>query len=194
VILNADGKPLPSEFFEDYVDKNGKPQQHFQPHYQTIDSQDQVQIYEELVQNADGRFTTSFLRRDHLPKDNRLLPAGWTKAGPDPKNFSGVYLEATYPKGGAEKDPQYQNGSGSDTVRYNVSLPAGLDSKNLSVRATLYYQSIPPYYLAMRFKEVPEGPATQRLFYLTSNLNLSQSPAKDWKIRIAGSEQAVVKK
>ncbi len=194
VILDGNGKPLASEFFEDYIDKNGKPQQHYQPHYQTIDAQDQVQIYEELVQNAEGRFTTSFLRRDHLPKDNRLLPAGWTKAGPDPKNFNGVYLAATFPKGGAAQDPDYQNGSGGDTVRYNVSLPAGVDVKNLVVRATLYYQSIPPYYLAMRFKEVPNGAATQRLYYLTSNLDLSKSPAKAWKIRIAGAEQGVGQK
>ena len=36
----------------------------------------------------------------------------WTRAGPDPKNLTGVYLEATYPKGEALKDPDYADGSG----------------------------------------------------------------------------------
>jgi hypothetical protein len=194
VIIDGEGKALPSEFFEEYVDKNGKKRQHFQPHYQQIDTQNQVQIYEELVRDADKLITTSFLRRDSELKDNRLLPTGWTKTGPDPKNFTGVYLEATFPKGEAAKDPDYVNGSGTDSLRYNVTLPAGLDAKNLSVRATLYYQSIPPYFLAMRFAQAPTAPATQRLFYLTSNLDLTKSPAKDWKIRLASTEQVVVKK
>ncbi len=194
VIIDGDGKVLPSEFFDEYVDKNGKKRQHFQPHYQQIDAQNQVQIYEELVRDADKLITTSFLRRDSELKDNRLLPTGWTKTGPDPKNFTGVYLEATFPKGEAAKDPDYMNGSGTDSLRYNITLPAGLDAKNLSVRATLYYQSIPPYFLAMRFAQAPNAPATQRLFYLTSNLDLTKSPAKDWKIRLASTEQMVVKK
>ena len=194
VILDAEGKPLPSEFFVETTGRDGKLQQAYQPHYQSIDAQNQVQIYEELVKDTNGQFTTSFLRRDDEFKDNRLLLAGWSKAGPDPKNFNGVFLHATWPKGGAENDPDYQNGSGTDSVRYNVTLPAGLDPAKLSIRATLYYQSMPPYFLAMRFKEAPQGSATRRLFYLTSNLDLSQSPAKGWKLPLASKEQMVMKK
>ncbi len=193
VILDENGKPLPSEFFESYVGPDGKKHQHFQPHYQTITRQDQVQIYEELSRDADGMITTSFLRRDEEFKDNRLLPAGWTKAGPDPINFNGVYLEATWPKGDALNDPDYANGSGGDKVRYQISLPSGVEAAHLSVRATLYYQAIPPYFLAQRFAGAPSGPATQRLYYLSSNLDLSKSPAKGWKMPIASSMQAVQK-
>jgi hypothetical protein len=192
VIVDDAGKPLPSEFFEEYTDKDGKKKQHFQQHYNVITSPGQVQIYEELTQNADGKFTTSFLRRDHDDiKDNRLLPQGWTKAGPDPKNFTGVYLEATYPRGLAASDASYMDGSGSDTVRYEVALPKGLDPKNLSVRATLYYQSIPPYFLNMRFKEVPDGPATKRLYYLASNLKTDGTAIQDWKLMVTGTETKV---
>ncbi len=187
VILGPDGKPLPSEFFDKYTGPDGKPRQHYQPHYQEISRQDQVQIYEELVQNADGQFTTSFLRRDHEVKDNRLLPVGWTEQGPAPKHFNGVYLEATHPKGNAKEDPDYRNGSGGDSLKYRVSLPASVDPKALSVRATLYYQSIPPYFLAARFAGAPDGPATQRLYYLTSNLNLNDSPAKGWKMMLGSA-------
>jgi hypothetical protein len=192
VIVDAEGKPLPSEFFEEYTDKDGKKKQHFQQHYNVITSPSQVQIYEELTQNADGKFTTSFLRRDNDNiKDNRLLPQGWTKAGPDPKNFTGVYLEATYPRGLAASDPSYMDGSGSDTVRYEVALPKGLDPKSLSVRATLYYQSIPPYFLNHRFSEVPNGPATKRLYYLASNLKTDGTPIHDWKLMVVNTEAKV---
>ena len=54
VIVDGNGKVLPTEFFTDYTDAEGRRQQHFQPHHQVITSQDQVQIYEELTKNADG--------------------------------------------------------------------------------------------------------------------------------------------
>jgi hypothetical protein len=188
VIVDNDGKPLPSEFFEDNVDALAGEPQHFQQHHDIICSDQQVQIYEELTQDAQGRFTTSFLRRDkESVKDNRLLPVGWTHSGPDPANLSGVFLEATYPKGRAAKDPRYRDGSGTDVVTYEISLPDGLDPKSLSVQATLYYQSIPPYYLAMRFNEAPDGPATKRLYYLASTLKVEGTAIADWKLRVVGT-------
>ena len=78
VIVDGNGKPLPSEFFAEYKDTQGKVQQSYQPHYETITAQNQVQIYEELNLNAEGKFTTNFTRRDVQLKDNRLLPIGWT--------------------------------------------------------------------------------------------------------------------
>ena len=64
VIVGSDGKVLPTEFFEpDGPDATGR--QAFQPHHRLIESPAQVQIYEELTQNARGQFTTSFLHRAH---------------------------------------------------------------------------------------------------------------------------------
>jgi hypothetical protein len=189
VIVDADGRPLPSEFFTAKASGAGRPSQAYQPHYETITSGDQVQIYEELTRDARGRFTTSFLRRDHEVKDNRLLPVGWTKQGPDP-SLNGVFLEATWPKGGAEKDPDYGNGKGTDSVTYRIELPADVDPARVSVRATLYSQSIPPYYLNDRFT-ASTGEATRRLYYLTSNLNLSGTAMEHWKIAIASASANV---
>ena len=45
------------------------------------------------------------------------------------------------------------------------------------LRATLYYQSMPPYYLLNRFRTAPNGDATRRLYYLTSNLTSNLNPA-----------------
>jgi hypothetical protein len=145
-----------------------------------------VQIYEELTKDADGNFTTSFIRRDTDVKDNRLLPLGWTKQGPDPSSLNGRYLEATYPHGNAKNDPDYSSGKGIDRVQYRVTLPADVDTKNVSVRASLYYQNIPPYYLQQRFT-IGKGEATRRLYYIASNLNLNGSPMENWKILITSA-------
>jgi hypothetical protein len=188
VIVDGNGKPLPSEFFAEYTDPNGIKKQAFQPHYEVITQQDQVQIYEELTRDAAGKFTTNFTLRDESPKDNRLLPLGWTSQGPDP-SLNGRFLQATHPEGNAANDPDYQDGKGSDHITYKIQLPLGVDATHCRVQATLYYQSIPPYYLYQRFTEAPTEEATKRLYYLTSNLNLTGTPAKgtpvkNWKLLI----------
>lgn len=185
VIVDGDGKVLPTEFFTDYKDWQGRRQQHFQPHHQVITSQDQVQIYEELIKNADGEFTTSFIRRDETIKDNRLLPIGWTEHGPDP-SLNGRFLESTHAFG-VRGDPDYVNGKGTDHVTYRIRLPAGVDPSRTTVQATLYYQSTPPSYLNDRFKAAPKGAATQRLYYLASHLDLNGTPAEDWKLKVASA-------
>jgi hypothetical protein len=182
-ILGPDGKPLPTESFEG---------QRFQPHFSAsnpITRQDQVQIYEELTADANNQITTSFIRRDRILKDNRLLPLGWTKTGPKGAFTPELeyYLEATLPKGDASKDPTYLDGSGTSQVRYQLPLPAGVDPKTLTVTARLYYQATPPYYLAMRFKDAPNAPATQRLKYLTDNLPVAGTEIAQWKLQIASA-------
>ncbi|HWS85851.1 MAG TPA: cytochrome P460 family protein [Pyrinomonadaceae bacterium] len=203
------GKPLPSELYENYrpgqkPERSDYPaqcgnvtRQQYQPHFWgarfPITRQDQAQIYEEIDLNADCRITSSFIRRDFVIKDNRLLPLGWTENGPTgpdgrpviPKEF----LEPTH----AEKvwgDPRYEDGSGTSLVRYEVSLPAGVDPKNLRVSATLYYQSIPPHYLHDRFTQAPDYPATRRLYYLTSNLRTQGTAMENWKVRVVSATRA----
>jgi hypothetical protein len=149
-----------------------------------------VQIYEELVKDSDGNFTTSFIRRDEIPKDNRLLPIGWTKEGPAPRSFNGEFLHSTFAEGDAAKDPTYNNGSGTSVVRYEIplsELPRGVDPSKLMVKATLYYQSIPPYYLLQRFEGAPNAQGTQRLYYLTSRMNVKGTPIEGWRLFVASS-------
>jgi hypothetical protein len=66
-------------------------------------------------------------------------------------------------------------------------LPKGIDPSRLTVKATLYYQSIPPYYLMQRFEQSPNAPGTQRLFYLASRLNPNGTPIENWKLLIAST-------
>lgn len=188
IIVDENGKPLPSEFFEPLGGSNA-PHQAYQPHYydhpgHAITRQDQVQIFEELMLDADGNFTTSFIRRDTPVKDNRLLPLGWTPQGPDP-SLSGEFLKATHPHGTGE-DKHYKDGSGTSVVSYEIPL-AGLDPAAITLTATLYYQSIPPYYLKMRFEQAPDYPATKRLYYLASNLNTTGTAIENWKFKIVAA-------
>jgi hypothetical protein len=211
VIMNGNER-LPSELFDVYKDGTqpatlGYPAacnkaipQHYQRHFfwdpqkntgSAITRQDQVQIYEELNLNIQCAMTTSFLRRDYQLKDNRLLPFGWTSTGPlNPDKTPYIpadYLHETHPVavGG---DPAYADGSGTNIVRYQIPLSA-FTSRNLTVTATLYYQSIPPYFLHDRFSQAPNEPATQRLYYLTSNLQTKGTPIEDWKFQIASASQ-----
>jgi hypothetical protein len=186
-LVDMDGRVLPSE----RNGSSGPDGMAFQPHFwspgQPITSSAQVEIYEELVQDSDGGFTTSFIRQDHHFKDNRLLPLGWRKWGPDLKELSGRPLERTWSERTGD-DPHYADplgARGQSVVRYAVPLPAGTKLDGLTVTAQLYYQAIPPYYLRQRFEQAPKGPGTQRLYALTSTLDTTKTPFPGWKLLVA---------
>jgi hypothetical protein len=181
VLVDNAGAPLPCEFFADDPTAN---KQAFQPHHDVITSPGQVQIYETLLWGGEHRFTTSFIHGSEVVKDNRLLPRGWKAEGPDPA-LTGAFLRATYPCPTTRKDPRYGDGSGSDEVTYRVQLPAGVDPERLAVKATLYYQALPPYFLKSLFDTAPNGAATQRLHYILSNMDLRGTAIEDWKLLIA---------
>jgi len=179
VILGAHRRPLVTEFFS-------PKQQTFQTHYWTgnpITNQKQVQIYEELVADPEGQLSTSFLSLDHKVKDNRLQPQGWSTAG--------FMAMETGPVGEAANDPDYTttNSPGSNTVRYDVPL-RGKVSRAAVVRATLYYQTIPPYYLRQRSEDA-SGVDTQRLRFFARNLKVKRTPIDGWRLLIATVSQNV---
>ena len=182
VIVGGRGGALETEFFS-------PEQQQFQKHHwlkNPIRGQDQVQIYEELVVNPEGLLTTSFISLDRKVKDNRLQPKGWSSSGP--------YASETAPVGTCVErreaqvcDPDYANGSGSNLVRYEVPLDRRTD-RAASVRATLYYQSIPPYYLRQRATDAT-GIDTARLIRFTRKLKVEGTPVENWKLPIATAER-----
>jgi hypothetical protein len=174
-----------------------------QPHYQLINSGSQVQIYQELIRDSDGILTTSFLRRVQPVKDNRIRPKGF-----DPKFFarsdSPYIRELAVLHGEEARDPDYVNPklTGADKIEYRVPLDADTLSRADHVQVTLYYQSIPPFYLQQRFQDASHGPGNQddiqRLYYMTSHLNLddAKSEAGDpvlqgWKLQIANGVRQV---
>ena len=179
IVKGRSEEVLPTEFF--YDPATGK--QVFQPHFEVITDESQVQIYEEVIADAQGKITTSFVGLDHPLKNNRLLPKGWRSDGP--------YAEFTAPHGDAEHDPEYVNKSGAtgaDRIIYRIPLDARTRGA-VSVRVTLNYQAIPPSYLRDRFT-IGKGAETQRLAYLTSHLNVEKTPIDDWKLPIVSATLA----
>ena len=118
------------------------------------------------------------------------MPRGWKKTGPGPE-LTGRFLESTYPDPKTMNDPQYADGSGTDEVTYRITLPAGIDADSLTVRATLYYQALPPYYLMNLFKTAPDGEATRRLHSLIGHSDLKGTPIDGWKLKVAGGDVKV---
>jgi hypothetical protein len=51
-----------------------------EPHYREIRREDEVQIYESIMQDSTGSITTGLLRATAFGKDNRLLPRGFDKS------------------------------------------------------------------------------------------------------------------
>ena len=168
-----------------------------QSHYETITSEDQVQIYEVQTVDDTNKLTSSTLALFDDVKDNRLLPRGFktvtelgcseTEMGPVtfgiPQCSSAqathfVLSSEEMPSDGAN-DPYYLESSkaGEDLLTYRI--PLSKVETAATVRATLQYQTIPPGYLAARFKQGRAAdakktilPATERAVYLTSHLNL----------------------
>jgi len=68
----------------------------------------------------------------------------------------------------------------------------GIDPRFLTLKATIYHQSIPPYYLKMRFDQAPDYPATKRLYYLASNLKTTGTPIENWKLKIVSTSAPAV--
>ena len=182
LITDSSGNVLPTETFQD-----GK----YQPHFSQsnpIRSSDQVQIYEELTQNADHQFTTSFTRRDYDVKDNRILPAGWRLHGPKDLEIPEPYLHATLPVGDALQDPVYLAGRGQSIVRYEIPLPAGSSAESVHASVRLYLQTLPPYFLADRYQT--ETPATARLAFLANSLDtLDGTDYANWKLLVGSASR-----
>ena len=174
----------------------------FQPHYQEIDSEDQVQIYQELIEDSDGNLTTSFLRRIEEVKDNRLRPRGYN---PNFFNsFQSPFVQAlSQQHGEAGNDPYYTDPSltGADKITYIADLEGQVENAD-NIQVTLYSQSIPPFYLQQRFRDANKGPAKkddiERLFYMTSHLNIEDvtddegnQVIKDWKLFITSVSEKI---
>jgi len=101
----------------------------YEPHYDTIYRQDQVQIYEAIMQDPDSNVTYTLLRASEFVKDNRLLPLGF-----DIRNAAkGIAV-----KGAASNDADFLDGS--DTVTYQAGTGAYYGP--FTVRAELLMQTI----------------------------------------------------
>ena len=100
----------------------------FEPHYDLITSDDQVQIYEPVMADSDNQVTYTLLRGARYLKDNRLTPQGFNKLSvPSDVAVSGL----------AFNDDNFNQGSDEITYRFPVAV-----SGELTVSVSLNYQTI----------------------------------------------------
>lgn len=219
LVLGKDGKPLRGELWWEDDCSRRRPDSSvvakdpaFQPHYQVIESQDQAQIYQEIVRTplasdppgscpnpppklgktatpprveAPGMFTTSFLGIGGHVKDNRILPKGWD---PDPKVAATIgdphLAEEVLPRGVGD-DPEYRPGAGGgDHLTYRIPAADLAGRKPAAVRARLYFQATPPSYLQDRFCAASTGRDTGRLYFLAGHLNVDGTAVDGWKLQV----------
>jgi len=177
---------------------------HYEPHHNIINSPDQAQIYEMVVGDVNQQFTTVLERAYVALKDNRLPPAGF-------RTTHSTY-DSTRITGQALSDPDFNvnangtQGSGADVVHYRVGI-TGYQG-NVSARATVYYQSLPPRWMAEMFSVSTPQIETFRSMFNESDRSpvavsttqlegifvdgtvSTQEPGRDFSVKIASNPAA----
>jgi len=111
----------------------------YEPHYDAISDENEVQIYQIVLGDVNGGVTTVLERAAEPLKDNRLVPSGFSTShfAYDTTMMAGLVLDDSNFNydGGSE-------GSGSDLIEYRVALNGYIGA--IEVTANLMYQSVPP--------------------------------------------------
>lgn len=116
------------------------------PHFDRIEHASEVQVYESVAVDGEGRVTTALTRMARRAKDSRLLPRGWSADGP--------HAEETRPVG-IEGDDDFRDGT--DVVTYAIALPEEVRGE-LRIVVNLCYQPIPPAWAdGLRASAAPEA-------------------------------------
>ncbi|MEO1262527.1 MAG: T9SS type A sorting domain-containing protein [Bacteroidota bacterium] len=132
----------------------------YEPHYQIINAEDEVQIYELVLGDVNGDVTTVLVRADEALKDNRIPPKGFTTTN--------AAYDTTEIAGKALTDPDFNKelnleGSGSDIIFYNIPLNGYYEL--LEVTAKVYYQPTPPKWMKEMFDQsTPEIESFRSMF------------------------------
>jgi len=108
----------------------------YEPHYDVINSEEQVQVYEGVFVNNEQQVTYALLRAYEYIKDNRLPPQGFST--------SHLSYDTTKIVGNAVDDPNFNRigmvqGTGGDSVTYLI--PA-LPNAEYRITAEVCYQTI----------------------------------------------------
>ena len=113
----------------------------YEPHYTDINDPSQVQVYESIMADTDGKHTYTFMNAASYLKDNRILPKGFNKNNVPP-------TIQTF--GAAQNDDDFVGGS--DTVEYEVSSLNSDDQYTITV--TLKYQTASYGFMQDLYKDL----------------------------------------
>jgi len=108
----------------------------YEPHYDLINSEDQVQVYEGVFVNTEQQVTYTLLRAAEYLKDNRLPPQGFSTNHPSYDSIKIV--------GSASYDTNFNNsggnqGSGADSITYLIQAPPNTE---FTITAEVCYQTV----------------------------------------------------
>ncbi|BCN94120.1 hypothetical protein THMIRHAM_19050 [Thiomicrorhabdus immobilis] len=136
----------------------------YEPHHDTINSADQVAIYEGVLGDVNQDITHVLLHARQYLKDNRIPPKGWTLDGQHTNPADSSIMDDGI-VGLASTDTDFAPGKeaagsdATDTVTYNIDVSAGTAPFNVTVE--LYYQTIKPsFVLGMHADDVAHGGIT----------------------------------
>jgi hypothetical protein len=109
----------------------------YEPHYDVINFQDQVQAYEGVFINNEQQVTYTLLRAAEYIKDNRLPPVGFITTHPSYDSIK-IVGNAIYDTN-FNKYGTYQGGTGGDSVTYLIPAIA---NTNYRVTVEVCYQTV----------------------------------------------------
>lgn len=110
----------------------------YEQHYDLIDSEEQVQVYEGVFVNTDQQVTYTLLRASEYIKDNRLPPQGFSTNHPSydtTKIFGNAQSDLNFNRSGMNE------GTGGDSVTYYIQT---LPNTEYSVTVEICYQTVKP--------------------------------------------------
>lgn len=131
-------------FNPDYRVVGENPQ--FNPHYPSISQNHTSQIYEMVMGDVNGQFTSVLERGAMLLKDNRIPPEGFTTSA---SVYDTVKISADALADADFNKLNGTEGTGTDFTQFKI--PVSGITGNIQVHARLYYQSVPPKWLDEMF-------------------------------------------
>ena len=156
----------------------------YEPHHDVITAPGQVQVYQTIMKDIDGKVNYTLLRAAGFLKDNRLPPEGFTSTGPD--------YEHTAIEGLALDDASFNRdasgeGTGADRIAYRIGgLPQQGD---YTVKVELLYQTAPPRFLADLFQYDTPEVQTFKGYYEQADKSPVLIKAMQFTVTTTGIEQ-----
>ena len=114
----------------------------YEPHYNVISEESQVQIYELVAADVTGSPTNLLERAAFSLKDNRLTPKGFS--------YDHAVYDTTRVEGLAFEDESFDVADGSDIITYQFP-PSALGGE-VEVDVKVWYQAMPPRWINSMFE------------------------------------------
>lgn len=118
----------------------------FETHHDIINQSDVPQIYELVMGDVNGDYTSVLERAAIVLKDNRIPPLGFTSTH---STYDTCVISADAMADADFNKNNLVEGTGIDYVHFHV--PLGTYSGDLKVTTRIFYQSVPPKFLDEMF-------------------------------------------